>query len=334
VEAALVRVLKAELPDLVEVNSVAVDVAREQAADLLVGASKTKKKVVRSLIRRSLDQGWSDAVLRARLAEVVGLDPRSAQALQNLEAGKIPPGRRERMVAAYRRRLLKHRARVVASTETQRALMDAQRRLWVMMRERGDVSAYAVRVTVTHKDDALCAQCRSEGGVRRSLKHREGGPPFHPLCRCYEVLVDEGIVKMVGPEGGSLYVPSPLKGVSTGYAHPYNPKCACSRCKKKRRKRKADGSMDAMDVSKGRLNWSPKENWVDKVGGLPKYIEDIALALMRDHGYPRERAIPIAISRVKMWAKGGGDVNPDTRAKAAKAVAEWTAKRAKAKGDN
>jgi hypothetical protein len=37
---------------------------------------------------------------------------------------------------------------------------------------------------------------------------------------------------------------------------------------------------------------------------------------------------------VKMWAKGGGDVNPDTRAKAAKAVAEWTAKRAKAKGDN
>lgn len=84
-------------------------------------------------------------------------------------------------------------------------------------------------------------------------------------------------------------------------------------------------------TKKGTLDWSPKENWVDKVGGLPKYIERIALALIRERGMPRERAIPVAINRVKMWAAGGGDVNPDTRAKAAKAVAEWEAKKAKAR---
>ena len=84
-------------------------------------------------------------------------------------------------------------------------------------------------------------------------------------------------------------------------------------------------------VTLGRLDWSPKKNWVENEGGLPKYIEDIALALIRDHGMTRERAIATAISRVKRWAAGGGDVKADTRAKAAKAVAQWEALKAKAK---
>lgn len=80
----------------------------------------------------------------------------------------------------------------------------------------------------------------------------------------------------------------------------------------------------------GRLDWSPKKNWVDKEGGLPKYIEDIAVALVKD-GYDRSKAIAIAVSRVKRWAAGGEDVKADTRAKAAKAVAEWEKMKASAK---
>jgi hypothetical protein len=87
---------------------------------------------------------------------------------------------------------------------------------------------------------------------------------------------------------------------------------------------------DIITLAKGRLDWSPKKNWVEEAGGLPKYIEDIALALIRDHAMPRERAIATAISRCKRWAAGGGGVNPDTRAKAAKAIAQWEALKAKA----
>lgn len=87
--------------------------------------------------------------------------------------------------------------------------------------------------------------------------------------------------------------------------------------------------VEKMPGRKGRLDWSPKENWVERAGGLPRYVEDIALALIRERGMPRSRAIAVAISRVKLWAAGGGDVNADTRAKAAKAVAEWTALKAK-----
>lgn len=84
-------------------------------------------------------------------------------------------------------------------------------------------------------------------------------------------------------------------------------------------------------AKKGTLDWSPKENWVDKSGGLPRYIERIALALIRERGMSRERAIATAINRVKKWAAGGGDVNADTRAKAVKALAEWEALKARNK---
>lgn len=96
--------------------------------------------------------------------------------------------------------------------------------------------------------------------------------------------------------------------------------------KKSRSKR---DEVEKMPGRKGRLDWSPKENWVERAGGLPRYIEDIALALIRERGMPRGRAIAVAISRVKLWAAGGGDVNADTRAKAAKAVAQWEALKAK-----
>lgn len=84
-------------------------------------------------------------------------------------------------------------------------------------------------------------------------------------------------------------------------------------------------------VELGRLDWSPRSNWVQNEGGLPKYIEDIALAIMRSTGYPREKAIPIAINRVKRWAAGLDGVKADTQAKAAKALAQWEKMKASAK---
>ena len=88
---------------------------------------------------------------------------------------------------------------------------------------------------------------------------------------------------------------------------------------------------DLQDIELGRLNWSPRKNWIEIVNGdLPNYIEKIALGIMKGTGYPRERAIPIAISRIKVWARGGGGVNADTVAKAAAALAAWEALKAKA----
>lgn len=78
------------------------------------------------------------------------------------------------------------------------------------------------------------------------------------------------------------------------------------------------------------LNTKPGKNWVEGAGGLPEYICRIARAMVRG-GKSVSTAIAIAVSRVKKWAAGVGDVNADTRAKAAKAVAQWEALKAKNK---
>lgn len=67
-----------------------------------------------------------------------------------------------------------------------------------------------------------------------------------------------------------------------------------------------------------------EDNWVDRKGGLPNYICRIARAVKRS-GRSTSQAIAIAVSRVKKWAAGGGDVTAKTRAKAAAALAQWEA---------
>lgn len=72
------------------------------------------------------------------------------------------------------------------------------------------------------------------------------------------------------------------------------------------------------------------QNWLDAPGmELPDYICRIARALHRE-GRSISTSIAMAVASVKRWASGAGNVNADTRAKAAKAVAEWEALKAKA----
>lgn len=78
------------------------------------------------------------------------------------------------------------------------------------------------------------------------------------------------------------------------------------------------------------LDSSPKTNWVERSGGLPNYICKIARAVMRS-GKSKSASIAIAVSRTKKWAAGGDNVDADTRAKAAKAVAQWEALKTKNK---
>jgi len=75
---------------------------------------------------------------------------------------------------------------------------------------------------------------------------------------------------------------------------------------------------------------SKTSNWVARGGGLPAYIQHIAHDIHEKRGMPVSRAIAIAIGTVKRWARGGGNVDENTRAAARKALAEWEALKAKA----
>lgn len=66
-------------------------------------------------------------------------------------------------------------------------------------------------------------------------------------------------------------------------------------------------------------------------GELPAYVREIARSIEKT-GKSLSQSIAIAISRIKVWAAGGGNVSAKTSAKAAKALAEWEALKSKAKG--
>lgn len=70
-------------------------------------------------------------------------------------------------------------------------------------------------------------------------------------------------------------------------------------------------------------------NWVNKAGGLPPYIRAIAHSLARS-GHTEASAIATAVATVKRWAAGEANVTEATRARAAKALAQWEALKAKA----
>lgn len=77
-----------------------------------------------------------------------------------------------------------------------------------------------------------------------------------------------------------------------------------------------------------------KQNWVDKAGGLPRYIERIAKHLHYDKGKPKGEAIAIAVNVVKHMCDTGDTnfpgiqhVAPPHQAAACAAVAEWERKK-------
>lgn len=82
-----------------------------------------------------------------------------------------------------------------------------------------------------------------------------------------------------------------------------------------------------------------KDSWIEAVGGeLPEYICQVAKELVA-RGYSTSHAIATAVNTIKRWARGGTssksgprakNVHADTIAKAAKALAEWEALKAKA----
>jgi hypothetical protein len=68
--------------------------------------------------------------------------------------------------------------------------------------------------------------------------------------------------------------------------------------------------------------------WHHKGRQLPAYIQHIANDLIHERGMTESTAIATAVSRCKVWCAGGGGVQPDTKAKACAAVAEWEALKA------
>jgi hypothetical protein len=90
----------------------------------------------------------------------------------------------------------------------------------------------------------------------------------------------------------------------------------------------------AFSPSDADVELAKKKNWVEKAGGLPKYIKRIAKHL-QEKGMEQSRAIATAVNAAKKMCSTGDvnfpgkqEVNPGSKAEACAAVADWEKKKA------
>ena len=176
-----------------------------------VGLTAYDERIIASY-RTALEEGrFSDALQRALR------DKRFDKSL----TGELSPAQIEKMVEAYRRKLVALRAETFARTSAMSAANDATTQSWRDAVAQGTVAYEDVkRYWVTAKDERLCPICEPipslnpDGvGLDDAFETDNGpmqNPPAHPNCRCSVFLRLErsGITKRARPGTQPFVFPS------------------------------------------------------------------------------------------------------------------------------
>lgn len=115
-----------------------IDTARDIRSS--IGLTANQERAVANY-RRSLENLQMDSLVR-RLRDK-RFDPTIARAIK--EGKPLSPERIDKMVQRYREKYIKHRAEVIAKTESIRAIQSGQQLIWQQMVDEGDVVEKKVR---------------------------------------------------------------------------------------------------------------------------------------------------------------------------------------------
>jgi SPP1 gp7 family putative phage head morphogenesis protein len=176
------------------------DWARRHAGELLRHVDTETRWAIRRVVEEAINRGAAPAETAKVLENVIGLTHRQAQAVIRYRASLaadegLTPARIDRLTSRYATRLLRHRARMIARTETLLAANAGRRAQWERNVAEGVILPDRwVRewVAIVPSDGRTCPICVSMDGERAVIgePYASGrmGPPDHPACRCTEVL--------------------------------------------------------------------------------------------------------------------------------------------------
>lgn len=178
------------------VNPQAVAWAKDHAGEQIADLTDQSRAAVRGIIERAISDGISPREAAQLIRQVVGLDPRRAQALASYRQQLVDAGEDgvERKVADYGDELLDDRAMTIARTETIAAANQGQLLLWRGARDDGLLNEDKTRKQwIATEDGRTDEECATLDGQTVALDDEfDGGydaPPAHPSCRCAMGLV-------------------------------------------------------------------------------------------------------------------------------------------------
>lgn len=176
----------------------AVKWLKEFGADEVKYISDSQRSAIKDIVTRGYQDGITYQQQARQIKQIIGLDPRRAEAVENLrqrlmERGRISDAKIERQADRYAEKLLKQRSRTIA---VQEATVAGARGYYETTKDavsRGilDPRKYEGYRIVTG-DERLCPKCSAQAGEARSLPdgvYQSSGsvtPKLHTICRCVE----------------------------------------------------------------------------------------------------------------------------------------------------
>jgi SPP1 gp7 family putative phage head morphogenesis protein len=177
----------------------------ERLEEVLTDISDQHRRVVSKAIRESVLTGASERQTIARIAKVVGLDDRYANAVdryeRSLSGDRVSVAKKTK---AYADRLRISRATAIARTEANYAANMGRQLVWEQAVSKGYLLGNESRKWIAASD--CCDKCKQLHGTLAPLdKAFSNGafiPPAHPHCRCTTGLVYDEISKAGGRKLG------------------------------------------------------------------------------------------------------------------------------------
>lgn len=176
--------------------------ARTYAGRLVQGLTRESQKAMADAIAEMIRLQIPPREGARLLRQMLGLHPRFARAVVNFRQDLAQQGYADTYIRQkadeYAKRLLNHRAEVVARTESLRAVQEGQRQSFQQAVEQGVLRPDRTRRQwVTANDERVCVICGPMDGATTPLDEpwqTPAGPldiptDSHPQCRCSVVLV-------------------------------------------------------------------------------------------------------------------------------------------------
>lgn len=168
-----------------------------RTAELVTRIEKDTERVIQDAVRRSFTQALDPRRVADRIVGSIGLVPRDASAVQNMEAMLVQEGlspeRVSELTSAYEDRLLNSRALSIARTETAFAQNYGQLYVWQDAQSQGLLSRDSRKVWNT-SDDPCAEVCAPMDGVDVGMAEAwtlsngdivDVPNEAHPNCECY-----------------------------------------------------------------------------------------------------------------------------------------------------
>jgi len=173
---------------------------KDHMGELIKQTTGTSMRALRATLTDGINRGRHPMRLAKDLKQSIGLTEPHAKAVDKLraklEADGVSAARADKQVERYRQKLLRHRARNIARTESMQSLSHGRQALWEQLTADdawpGDKPPK--KSWLTSEDEATCPICAPMNNVTVEINETWsiGEPAFaHPSCRCTASLVDQ-----------------------------------------------------------------------------------------------------------------------------------------------